>query len=59
MFNKRWRAEARDVKQIFVGRYEVRLSEFVSVVMPVTGATSGALSTASIVAGYPRNAPTQ
>jgi hypothetical protein len=31
---------------------------FVRVVMTVTGATSGALSAASVVAGYPRSAPT-
>jgi hypothetical protein len=32
---------------------------YVAVMMTVTGATTGALSSASIIAGYPRNAPTQ
>lgn len=32
---------------------------FISVMMVTAGATTGALSTASVVAGYPRNAPTQ
>lgn len=32
---------------------------YLAVVMTTTGATSGAASTASVIAGYPRNAPTQ
>lgn len=32
---------------------------YLQVVMTVTGATTGALSAASVVLGYPRNAPTQ
>lgn len=32
---------------------------YLRVVMTVSGATSGALSAASVVAGHPRNAPTQ
>lgn len=32
---------------------------YLQVVITTTGATSGAASTASVIAGYPRNAPTQ
>ncbi len=32
---------------------------YLQVVITTTGATTGALSTASVIAGYPRNAPTQ
>lgn len=32
---------------------------YLQVVMTTTGATSGAASSASVIAGYPRNAPTQ
>ncbi len=32
---------------------------YVAVVMTTTGATTGAYSNASVIAGYPRNAPTQ
>lgn len=32
---------------------------FVAVVITTSGATSGAFSTASVIGGYPRNAPTQ
>jgi hypothetical protein len=32
---------------------------YLQVVMTTTGATTGAVSTASVIAGYPRNAPTQ
>lgn len=34
-------------------------SRYLKVVMTTTGATTGALSAASVIAGYPRNAPTQ
>jgi len=34
-------------------------NRFVAVVMTTTGATSGAVSQASVVGGYPHNAPTQ
>ncbi len=32
---------------------------YIAVVMTVTGATSGAISSANVIAGYPNNAPTQ
>ena len=32
---------------------------YIKVVMTTSGATTGALSSANVVAGYPRNAPTQ
>ncbi len=32
---------------------------YVAVVMTTTGATTGALSSTNVIAGYPRNAPTQ
>lgn len=32
---------------------------YLAVVLTVTGATTGALSSANVIAGYPRNAPTQ
>lgn len=32
---------------------------YIAVVMTTTGATSGAYSSANVIAGYPRNAPTQ
>ena len=32
---------------------------YLAVVMTTTGATTGALSSAHVIAGYPRNAPTQ
>lgn len=34
-------------------------NRYLQVVMTVAGATTGALSQASVIAGYPRNAPTQ
>ena len=48
-------AGANTVQQIgYIGSLR-----YLQVVMTTTGATSGALSTAHVVAGYPRNAPTQ
>jgi hypothetical protein len=48
-------AGANTIQQIgYIGS-----QRYLAVVMTVTGATSGATSSASVVAGYPRNAPTQ
>jgi hypothetical protein len=45
---------ANTIQQIgYIGSYR-----YVAVVMTVTGATTGALSAASVIAGFPRNAPT-
>ena len=38
----------------YIGNYR-----FLEVVMTTTGATTGALSTGSVIAGYPHNGPTQ
>ena len=35
-----------------------RHQRYIAVVITTTGATTGALSSASVIAGYPRNAPT-
>jgi len=48
-------AGANTVQQIgYIGS-----QRYIAVVMTTTGATTGALSAATVVAGYPRNAPTQ
>jgi hypothetical protein len=48
-------AGANTVQQIgYIGS-----QRYVAVVMTVSGATSGALSSGNVVAGYPRSAPTQ
>lgn len=48
-------AGANTVQQIgYIGS-----QRYVKVVMTTTGATSGALSSANVIAGFPRNAPTQ
>ena len=48
-------AGANSIQQVgYIGS-----ARFIAVVMTTTGATTGALSQASIVAGYARNAPTQ
>jgi hypothetical protein len=48
-------AGANTVQQIgYIGSMR-----YIAVVMTTTGATTGALSSANVVAGYPRNAPTQ
>lgn len=48
-------AGANTVQQIgYIGS-----QRYLQVVMTTTGATSGAASAASVIAGYPRNAPTQ
>jgi len=47
-------AGANTVQQIgYIGG-----QRYLAVVMTTTGATTGALSSASVIAGYPRNAPT-
>jgi hypothetical protein len=47
-------AGANTIQQIgYIGS-----NRYVRVVMTVSGATSGALSTAAVIAGYPRTAPT-
>ena len=48
-------AGANTVQQVgYIGS-----QRYLQVVMTVTGATSGAVSSGNIIAGYPRNAPTQ
>jgi hypothetical protein len=48
-------AGANTVQQVgYIGS-----NRFVAVVMTVNGATTGALSQADVISGYPRNAPTQ
>lgn len=47
-------AGANTVQQIgYIGS-----QRYIAVVITTTGATTGALSSASVIAGYPRNAPT-
>ncbi len=48
-------ASANSLQQVgYIGT-----QRFVAVVMTTAGATSGALSQANVIAGFPRNAPTQ